>query len=214
MRLHLGPIPDAFTPDSSWRPIREPGPLVMQLFAIPIGIGMALLVGYCWQWLRLSSSFHVSKGHAVFFLVGLVLSFPMLIVVHELLHAIVHPQFGRSRATILGAWPSRFLFYAHYSGPLTRNRFLAVFAMPFLIITVLPLAVGAIGVLPPVVTPAAAGFSLGTRSLPAVTTSALGLSWRSFRAPPWFRTKAGAHSGGLMTKTRPDDHGYHRAQPR
>jgi hypothetical protein len=40
------------------------------------------------------------------------------------------------------------MLYAHYSGPLTRNRFLAVFAMPLLVITVLPLVIAALGLVP------------------------------------------------------------------
>ena len=129
----------------------------MQLFAVPIGVGMAAFLIYCWHRIGVPISLLVESS--VFFRVCLLLSVPALIVVHELLHAVVHPDFGRSRLTIIGAWPSRLLFYAHYSGPLTRDRFVAVLAMPFLVITVLPLAVVATGVLPPGVTMAAAWFS-------------------------------------------------------
>jgi Putative zincin peptidase len=159
MRFHLGSIPDEFTPDGSWRPIREPGPAVMQLFAVPIGVGMAALVMYSWHRIGVSISLHVESSNAAFFRGCLLLSVPALIVVHELLHAVVHPDCGRSPSTIIGAWPSRLLFYAHYSGPLSRNRFVAVLAMPFVVITVLPLAVAATGLLPTGVTMAAAWFS-------------------------------------------------------
>jgi hypothetical protein len=159
MRFHLGAIPEDFEPDGSWRPIHEPNPIVMQFFAVPIGLGVALFVGYCWHWLGVLTTVHFRAGHAAFFLVALLLSFPALIIVHELLHAVVHPRCGRSPATIIGAWPSRGLFYAHYCGPLTRDRFLAVFAMPFLIITVLPILVSATGLLPPRLAMAAAWFS-------------------------------------------------------
>ena len=131
----------------------------MQFFAVPIGLGAAVLVGYCWHRVGVPASVHFEGRYAILFLVSLLLSFPALIVVHELLHAVVHPRFGRSPATIIGAWPSRLLFYAHYSGPLTRDRFLAVFAMPFLIITVLPLGLAATGLLPPALVMAAAWFS-------------------------------------------------------
>jgi hypothetical protein len=72
-------------------------------------------------------------------LIGVALSFPALILVHELLHAVVHPGYGFTDATVIGAWPSKLLFYAHYCGPLSRERFLLVFAMPTLVITGLPL---------------------------------------------------------------------------
>ena len=61
----------------------------------------------------------------------------------------VHPKFGFSHATILGFWPKTFLGYAHYLGELTRNRVLLVLVMPTLVLTVLPLALAASGLLPP-----------------------------------------------------------------
>jgi len=36
------------------------------------------------------------------------------------------------------------LFYAHYDGELTRNRFVAILLMPLLVISVLPLVVAAV----------------------------------------------------------------------
>lgn len=149
MRFHFGAIPNEFTPDDSWRPIREPGPLMMQLIALPIGVGVALAIGFCWLSIGGPMSVGFASGQADMFLTALVLSFPLLIVVHEFLHAVVHPRCGRSRATIIGAWPARLLFYAHYSGPMSRERFLAVFAMPFLVITILPLIVAALWALSP-----------------------------------------------------------------
>lgn len=148
MRFHFGSIPDDFTPDGSWRPLREPGPMVMQLIAFPLGALSAFLVGYSWSRLGTTSAVDFGHGNALRLILALLLSFPVLIIVHELLHAVVHPHFGRSSATVIGAWPSRMMFYAHYAGPLTRERFLLVFAFPSLIITVLPLLVAACGLVP------------------------------------------------------------------
>jgi hypothetical protein len=148
MRFHLGPIPDEFAPDESWQRIREPGPVLVQFLALPLGVLMAGLIGYGWSRAGVPASLHFESRHALLLLVALLLSFPALIIVHELLHAVVYPRFGLSQATIVGAWPRRLLFYAHHSGPLGRDRFLAVFAMPFLVISVLPLALAAAGLLP------------------------------------------------------------------
>lgn len=214
MRFHLGSIPDEFTPDSSWRPIREPGPIVLQLFAVPIGLGVALLMGYGWHLVGVTISLRFESRHALHFLVALVLSFPALIVVHELLHAIVHPRFGRSPATVIGAWPRRLLFYAHYSGPLTRDRFLAVGAMPFLVISVLPLVVATSGVLPPALTFWAAWFSTWNAffacgdyfciaiilfQIPRAAT-VQNQSWRTFWRPIWCqrRLKNASHESPLL----------------
>ena len=38
------------------------------------------------------------------------------VVIHELIHASLHPEHGRSHSSILGFWPSRLLFYAHFDG--------------------------------------------------------------------------------------------------
>jgi hypothetical protein len=148
MRFILGPIPDEFTPDGAWRPIREPGPIMMQFFALPLGLVIALVVGYGWHRVGMPASLQFDVRYSGVFALAMLLSFPALIVVHELLHAAVHPGWGLSHATIIGAWPRRLLFYAHYSGPLSRNRFLCVLAMPLLVITVLPLVMAACGLKP------------------------------------------------------------------
>ncbi len=155
MRFHLGPLPavEEFTTDPAWRPIREPGPVAMQCLAVPIGIGLAALVFYGWWHAPLPAAVHHPRHHApspaAVRILELLLFFVLLIAVHELLHAVVHPKFGLSRATILGFWPRTCLFYAHYLGELTCNRFLLVLALPTLILTALPLALAAGGLLPP-----------------------------------------------------------------
>lgn len=111
----------------------------MQLCALPIGLGLMLAIGYLWQFL-VSPSVHFSQPQEVVFLVVFVaFSFPAIIVVHELIHASVHPRLGRSDASVIGLWPSRMIFYAQYTGALSRDRFLAILVMPFLFITILPL---------------------------------------------------------------------------
>lgn len=160
MRFHLGAIPDEFQPDATWRPIREPGPIALQFIAVPVGFGAAALASYCWHLIGSPNPVQFHLLHPILFVVLFLLFFVVLVVLHELLHAVVHPRLGRTRATVIGAWPSRLLFYAHYSGPLTRNRFLAVFAMPFLVITVLPLVIAATTGLPLALHRVASWFSI------------------------------------------------------
>jgi hypothetical protein len=71
------------------------------------------------------------------------LSFAGMVVVHELIHALVHPMAGRSPHSILGFGPS-VGFYAHYDGELSRNRLVAILLMPLLIISIVPLLVSAV----------------------------------------------------------------------
>ena len=46
---------------------------------------------------------------------------------------------GAEPFTVLGCWPSRLAFYAHYTGELSRNRFLAILLLPTLVISGAPL---------------------------------------------------------------------------
>jgi hypothetical protein len=50
MRVHIGAIPSSpdFVPEAPWRPIREPSVRIMQLFALPLGVLMALGVAMLW----------------------------------------------------------------------------------------------------------------------------------------------------------------------
>jgi Putative zincin peptidase len=150
MRLHFGSIPDEFTPSSSWRSIREPDAMMMQVYALPIGfvVTIAVLKG----WMSIFDSLPIKQFDgslsAILIRIIMILSFPVLVIVHELFHAFVHPHFGRSNNTVLGIWPKQFLFYAHYSGALSRNRFLTIGIMPFLVITVLPLLLATVVAFP------------------------------------------------------------------
>jgi hypothetical protein len=158
MRFRLGPIPEEFEPDDSWRPLREPGEIVMQIFATPLGLGAAAAVAWAWHNAGVPLSIHFAPGD-VWLPAAIILSFPLLIFVHELLHAVVYPDGGCSPQTTIGAWPSRLMFFAHYAGALRRERFLVVLAMPPLVITVLPLAAAYLGLLPTAAYGAAAWFS-------------------------------------------------------
>ena len=149
MRLHLGAIPQSrdFTGDPGWRPIREPNPVLMQVFAVPVGFAAAFVVGWCWYLIftRLGPlPSRLTLPPSI-----LLLSFPYIVVIHELIHASLHPEHGRSHSSILGFWPSRLLFYAHFDGTLSRNRFLAILVAPFLVISILPLLVAVVSPLDP-----------------------------------------------------------------
>jgi len=71
------------------------------------------------------------------FLVVVVISIP----IHELVHLLTHPGYGRSDKSILGLWLSRGMFYAHYEGAVSRNRFLSILAAPYLILAWFPVII-------------------------------------------------------------------------
>jgi hypothetical protein len=139
MRFHLGAVPESpnFSPDPSWKLLREPTPWVMQLMALPIGLIGFAAVGGLWFLLTPLSDCSISLefiGGAVVFL------FP----IHELMHALVHPHYGGSNQSVLGFWPSKMFFYAHYDGEISRTRFITIALAPLLVISFGPLIVCAI----------------------------------------------------------------------
>jgi Putative zincin peptidase len=141
MRVWIGPPPQDpdFRPElQGWTPLKEPSPWAFQLLAAPIGL--LTLAALCVAWGLVASG-------------ALSLTFPLLaligvIPIHELVHAAAHPGFGLRRASILGFWPSRLVFYAHFVDAMPRDRFLLILIMPLLVISVVPLACGLLSVVP------------------------------------------------------------------
>ena len=110
----------------------------MQIVAFPIGLMICVVVGgialFCLPpGLRLNDRESVELFLLLPFLVIVI----FLIPVHELTHALFHPACGLSDKTIIGLWLSKGLFYAYYEGPMTRNRFLMVYAGPFVVLSLL-----------------------------------------------------------------------------
>ena len=140
MRFHLGPIPSSpdFVPDASWRSLRAPPPWLGGLLALPIGVVAAVVVVMLWLLVMPLRDIASAVSLPV-----LLFSFSGIIVVHELIHALVHPMAGRSPHSILGFWPS-VGFYANYDGEMSRNRLVTIMLMPLLIISIVPLLVSAV----------------------------------------------------------------------
>ena len=140
MRLHFGAIPSSpdFVPDASWRSLRQPPTLSLEnLLALPIGVVAAMTVAVLW--FLVTPLRDIPPGTSV---PAFLLLFVGLVVVHELIHALVHPMAGRSPHSILGFWPS-VGFYANYDGEMSRNRLVAILLTPLLIISIVPLLVSA-----------------------------------------------------------------------
>lgn len=108
------------------------------LLAVPIGVVAAAVVAVLWFLVTPLSDITPAMSLPTF-----LLSFAGLVVVHELIHALVHPMAGLSRHSILGFGPS-VGFYANYDGEMSRNRLVAIVLMPLLIISIVPLLVSAV----------------------------------------------------------------------
>jgi hypothetical protein len=140
MPLHLGAIPSApdFVPDAAWRSLRQLSPWLEKLLLLPIGVAAAVVVAVLWFLVTPLREITPAMSLPAF-----LLSFAGMAIVHELIHALVHPMAGRSPHSILGFRPA-VGFYAHYDGELSRNRLVAILLMPLLIISIVPLLVSAV----------------------------------------------------------------------
>jgi hypothetical protein len=148
MRFHFGAVPDdpIFHPEAEgWSPIREPGPWMIQFIAMPVVFVLAffsfgLLYLVFPRELLSSQTLPASMLCAPAWIWMMI----FLIPVHEFLHAVCQPGWGFSSNSVIGFWPSKVLFYAHYEGAMPRNRFLLVLAMPYIVLGLVPIPVIAV----------------------------------------------------------------------
>ncbi len=111
---------------------------MQNLLALPIGVAAAVTVAALWFLVTPLRDIKPAMSLPTFLLL-----FAGLVVVHELIHALVHPMAGFSPRATLGFWSS-LGFYAHYDGEMSRNRLVASMLMPLLIISIVPLLVSAV----------------------------------------------------------------------
>lgn len=143
MRFHYGAPPENpnFDPEAEgWRKLAfDPGPLLLQLIAIPVAVLLAVLWGILFYLVLPVKTAPFPIIISPLLMIGWLTIILILIPAHELLHALIHPHWGRTVNTILGLWLSKGVFYAHYEGEMSRNRFLMVALTPYLVLGLLPL---------------------------------------------------------------------------
>ncbi len=140
MRFHYGAVPESprFQPEiQGWLPIREPGPWLLQLLAVPAGF-VLLALDLALLYLVWPAGFAFGKMFGAFSLPGLFAVILALVPLHELVHVAFHPGGGLTPNSIIGLWPAKGLLYAHYDGPLSRNRSMAVGGGPCLVLSIVP----------------------------------------------------------------------------
>jgi hypothetical protein len=125
-------------------PIRQPGKWASAILASLAGIFLlvvpvAVLFGFSFlhQGVQSSSSGNMDAGAWM----AVALAFFLCIIAHELLHAALCPDFGRSDSTILFIDLKKMQFGAYYEGAISRTRWLFMRLFPILGLTILPLAV-------------------------------------------------------------------------
>lgn len=148
MRLHFGAVPDdpEFHPEAEgWSPIREPGPWMIQLIAMPIAFVLAFFsFGLLYLVFPRELLFSQPISASMLCAPAWIWMFFLLIPIHEFLHAVCQPGWGFSTNSVIGFWPSKVLFYAHYQGAMSRNRFLLALAMPYIVLGLAPVPIIAV----------------------------------------------------------------------
>ena len=136
MRFHYGPFPEdaEFQPEAQgWRSIKEPGPLLVQVLAIPVALVVFLSLVTAITLLSAGEpGLVIFSGKAIVLLL-------VIIPIHELVHLLCQPGFGLSQDSVIGIWPARLAFYAHYEGAITRERCLVGVVAPFVVLSLFPL---------------------------------------------------------------------------
>ena len=146
MRLHLGSLPEnqGGPPEAeTWHRIHSPSSRLGYLLAGFIGLLFPLVV--C-GWLIVVSVLAggSEEGEPVAFAStpwgAVVLALLLYIPLHELLHAIWHPQLGLSPQTVMVIWPRKLRFGVYYDGCMARRRWLMMRLAPLIVLVGLPAA--------------------------------------------------------------------------
>ena len=148
MRFTVGPPPEDvhFQPDGEvWTIVREPSLEKMMLLSLPLAVLLGL--GTILLWIQITP-----VGLHDVQVLWSIAAMPFCIPFHEISHALGFPASGWFAKTCFGVWPSRLAFYAHYLGPLSRDRVLVVLVLPFALISISPLVLcSVLRTVPPVV---------------------------------------------------------------
>ncbi len=140
MNLILGEFPDneSFNPDrEGWNSIKEPkNVIIYQLLAIPLAIIITLLITMI---VAIFTNTDIDFGRKLF--IQVFISYILIVPVHEILHALGFPSLLKSDEVFMGFNPKGFVFFAHYIGHMSRNRFLFVLVFPFIILSILPVVI-------------------------------------------------------------------------
>ena len=163
MRFHLGAFPENknFDPESEgWSALPDVDLNSVHLRAIPASMSLFLFWSFLFllvfplelltpQTIQLSPNviqiqfpiFQMPLWHIIAILISVSVLF---IPVHEMVHALCCPAWGLSADTVFGIWFSKGFIYIHHDSPMSRNRFLFVLVAPYIILSLLPLALMAI----------------------------------------------------------------------
>ena len=137
MKFIIGPMPEDedFEPEKSgWTFLKEPRPSTLFLIALFLAVLSGLETTFLWVTLTPVKFARLNPLYAL-------LAVPCIIPLHELIHALVLPVKQDRYRTFFGFWPARFAFYIHYTGPISRTRYMTISIFPYLLLSILPILI-------------------------------------------------------------------------
>ena len=142
MKFKIGPLESEspVPPDNDWTLMKKVSICEFQIRAIPIGIITAVLIGILWTFVMPTSAF-IREIRFPSTIITFTLCLLGTLIIHELIHYLFHPLNKDRNDSVIGFWPSKMFLYAQYKGEMTRGRSCIILAMPFIIISVVPLLV-------------------------------------------------------------------------
>jgi hypothetical protein len=163
MRLHFGPFPENtnFDPEAEgWSALPDEKPNAVHLKALPASMGLFLLwlplflLAFPLETLIPQATQLSPNGFRIQIpvfqtplwpLLALLIAISILsIPAHEMIHALCCPGWGLSANTVFGVWLTGGFFYIHHEGPMARNHFLLVLVAPYIVLSLVPLALMAL----------------------------------------------------------------------
>jgi hypothetical protein len=144
MRLQFGDSPktEEMSPEEqNWQIIHSPR--ARPTYWLAALIGLALSIGLCVGLGLLSGVLGDRRGMATagdsamswwVALSVLVVYIPL----HELLHLLGQPEWGRSSRSVVVVWPARLRFGVYYEGCMSRRRWVGMRLAPLVMLSVLP----------------------------------------------------------------------------
>jgi hypothetical protein len=144
VRLQLGDIPkvEGTHPEAlGWHVIRSPE--ARRGIWLAILVGLALLIGLCvglgmWSFAVAEGGGLATASDATSPLVVTLLVVLLYIPLHESLHLLGQPGWGRSSRSVLILWPAKLRFGVYYEGCMSRRRWLAMRLAPLVVLSLLP----------------------------------------------------------------------------
>lgn len=144
VRFQLGGIPRVEQPSPEalgWRAIRSPE--ARKGIWLAILMGLVLLMGLCaglgmWSLAVEGGEGYATAGDAVSPLAVSLVVLVLFIPLHESLHLLGQPEWGRSSRSVVGLWPAKLRFGVYYEGCMSRRRWLSMRLLPLVMLSILP----------------------------------------------------------------------------